>query len=389
MSPTTPSELTRAIAAIDDLIDMTMGAPFLTCGCDTGRIARMRTQSDNASINRLVRGLVPIGKALDPTDQDDFVQVIARVSERMRRAAHNVSAEEIARAMRVFSDVDWADAPARLVSQRIRQATALLPRPSRITRAVLPIITSRLGTVARRTRANLITALGLARVEPSFGRIDNRVLSHMTSSQALFVTDAMTGRNERWSAQARSIVRGGLEQGLGTDAISARLRSALGAPATLRRQANYWDVIATVFSNRARTFAHLSSLRDGGINEYTIEAIMDEATSIQCRLLHGKTFKVEQALARYTQVQQAPEPEAVRELMPWIRSRRVAGQNQLYVPRPGGAETIIADEVRTGAGRLDDPGTFRNVSPTDALASIGVLVPPFHAMCRTTIVANI
>lgn len=380
-TPTTPSE---AIRAIDDILDVVLGVEP-TCGCDSVRLRRMKASSNAATIRRTLQGLVPVEKALDPLDNADFLTIVARISERMRNAAHEFSADDISRAVRVFGNQDWRRLSTSGIRDRIVQAGALLPRPAQVAAAVMPTVRGRVRAVATAARSSALARLGFTGIGALFGRMDRRILTHLSGSQALYITDALTGRNERWSASARAIVEAGLEQGLSSAAISELLQDRLGPASVLGRQANYWDVIATVFSNRSRNFAHLTSMRDASITHYRIESVLDERTTPQCRFLHGHVFEVGQALQRYEDVATADDPQTVVHQMPWVRHRR----GELWIPQEDGTEVVLAEVTRNGAGVADDEGEYRNILSDAELAALGVSVPPFHALCRTTIVADL
>nr|WP_228565588.1 hypothetical protein [Myxococcus sp. AB036A] len=107
-----------------------------------------------------------------------------------------------------------------------------------------------------------------------------------------------------------------------------------------------------------------------------------------CRLLHGKTFSVADALQRFERVESLERPEDVKQELPWVRERLDAdtGRALLYVNR-GGQETRLAEVLRSAASTRDDVGEFRALASDRQLADAGVGFPPFHGLCRTTTLA--
>jgi hypothetical protein len=105
--------------------------------------------------------------------------------------------------------------------------------------------------------------------------------------------------------------------------------------------------------------------------------------SAVCRLMHGKTFELSAAIKRHLDVE-AGEPEAVKDLMPFVGHGKDDNGEFLYVKQEG-QRVRIANVDDSGVGRRDDTGKFSGVMSERDLAARGVLVPPFHGRCRTLI----
>ncbi len=111
----------------------------------------------------------------------------------------------------------------------------------------------------------------------------------------------------------------------------------------------YWNVVANAASSRAY---HTGVLRAGqliGKTTFTFVAVRDERTSEICRLMHGKVFTVDQGLDLMQRVAAAEDPEEVKAITPWLRINDV-----------------------------------RDLSASE-LAQAGIMIPPLHGNCRSTI----
>jgi len=155
---------------------------------------------------------------------------------------------------------------------------------------------------------------------------------------------------------------------------------------------SYWNVIAGVFVNRARTYGQLASYDEAGIQRFVFEAILDEVTTDQCATLHGRVFETAAGLDRYRQVEQSGDPESVIDLQPWIRVGKDpdTGNRIMFTQNRGGGRQFVGEIVQSRVGTLDSTGKQRNVVSSAALQNeIGAFMPPLHARCRSTIVADV
>jgi SPP1 gp7 family putative phage head morphogenesis protein len=213
--------------------------------------------------------------------------------------------------------------------------------------------------------------------------------AHVVASQGNFVRDEYGRRLGSLSEKARAIVASGLEQGLGRADIAGELeRAARGA--LVERSPFYWELVASSFIGQGRSFAQMSSYAEAGIQRYRIEAVLDERTTHICRYLHGKSFEVADALRRFERVETMEQPEDIKRELPWVREGRDAetGRTRLYVDG-GAGRRMIAEVSRSGTGIRDDPGEFRPLASDRGLADVGVGFPPFHALCRSTCLAQV
>lgn len=328
---------------------------------------------------------VDISKALDPSNPDDFVRIVANLSRSIMRSTRATEAEILRKAINEL-DVDWA---SMTPAQRGRVVAAANTALEAIPAQIMPVVEKRLEVSASRTIRGTRTSVQAtinSSLSTSLSLGDKEMVGHMTRNETLYITDEYARRRLAYSRQARAIVANGLEQGLGRDAIATTLHEVLGVKPGLRQSRNYWNVISAAFTNRTRTYGHLASYSQSGIERYLIEAVLDESTSEQCRFLHNKEFTVSKGLSLYSAAQELSNPEQIKELMPWPRTRRNEdGETDIFIRR-GGEDTTLATVTRSGMGEADDVGEHKNALPAETLDSLGVGLPPYHGLCRTTVV---
>lgn len=336
---------------------------------------------------------VNISKALNPLDPDDYLLISARLSRSLYGIAKPEQGKALRRAINAL-DVDWpnlSDPARQRVIEAARDSVAAIPK------RIIPPITrelevrgSRIVRGARKGTREQVSATIGARIGVDMALRDERIISYLSRSQGLFVTDSYVNRSEFFSAKARNIVAEGLEQGLGRDDISKMLRREIRDQLGPRRSRHYFNVISGVFTNRSRTYGQLISYQEAGIRRWIFDAVLDERTTPQCALLHGKSWTVSSSLDRINQMERSNDPQAVKDLMPWIRKgKNPDGSEFLFTQNREGVRRHIADIVRNRQGNRDDLGEYRNVVSNQVLADMGANTPPLHPLCRSTIIADV
>ena len=177
--------------------------------------------------------------------------------------------------------------------------------------------------------------------------------------------------------KARQIVAEGLESGLVRDDIARELERA--AQSTLAGKGSiYWDVVAGSFISRGRSFAQLSAYTEAGIDQYVIEAVLDEVTTEICRFLHGKTFSVSRGIALFEQVE--ANPDDIKTINPWVRMGKDEEDHPVLYVNRGETRTVIAQVERSGVGTLDDVGFFTRGLSERKLMDLNLGPPPYHGL---------
>jgi SPP1 gp7 family putative phage head morphogenesis protein len=329
---------------------------------------------------------LPLEKAISLGTPRDFDRAVALLAAQLRRAVGRSEVDAVREAMRVL-DVDWGGTTA---AERKRLVAAAMEAAGRATAIIPTRIQAPLGDTAEAvvtaTRRDGRRRQGLA-IGADLNGIDRRSIQHVVRSQGNFVRDEYGRRLDAFGEKARSVVAQGLERGLGRADIAAGLERAARA-ALVERAPFYWEVVASSFIGRGRSFAQMSSYAEAGIERYVVEALLDERTTHICRYLHGKTFSVSDALERFERVEQLERPEDLKRATPWVREHRDrdTGRLRLYVPSPTG-RIELAEVTRSGRGTRDDRGEFVSLAADDVLRDVGIGFPPYHGLCRTVVLA--
>ncbi|MCA9557956.1 MAG: head morphogenesis protein, partial [Myxococcales bacterium] len=303
----------------------------VTCATadDLHLVVRAREAADEI-LGRYLR--VRLRKAFDLGSARGFDKAVGKLGALLGATAADADDAAVRAALGAL-DVDWA---ATTAAQRRTLIGRALEAAGRRTAAVPGAVGTVFGDAATevvqatRDAARRGQGLGIA---ADFNALDKRIVRHLTSSQANFVRDEYGRRNEAFGERARQIVADGLEAGLGREDIARDLERA-ARDVIAGRGSFYWEVVAGSFVSRGRSFAQLSSYAEAGIDRYIIEAVLDERTTEICRFLDGKTFSVQTGLQTFDQVE--ANPDAVKELTPWVRDGVDAkGRQVMYVDRGG------------------------------------------------------
>jgi len=324
-----------------------------------------------------------VAKALDPLDHRDFLVIVQRLGRALAGVSRDAEAAAMRRALATL-DVDWPRLPPaardrviHAARQAVRGAAAqVLPRVDHVfeVESKQVVAASRRSTVHR---------FGL-HIGASTTSTDERIAGFVRRSESHFVRDQYGRRADELGQRARDIVAAGLERGLGRDDIVRDLSSALAA-STGRTKA-YWEVVATSFANRGRTYTQLAAFDEAGMERFRFEAILDQSTSNVCRFMHGREFGVSRAMQRFDDVEQATDPEHIVELQPWMQVGADDNGNQVLFYKRGGRRHLVAHVDESAVGQSDRVGRYSRAMTSDQLEASGVSVPPLHGRCRSTIV---
>ena len=344
-------------------------------------VIRQGREAADEILSRYLR--VDILKAYDMGSPRGFDRAVTYLAGQLRSRASASDQDAVLAAIQVL-DVDWKNTTAtqrrELISQSLNAAgrkTAIVSQKTQV------VFDDAADEVVQASRVTARRKHKLA-IAADFNALDKRIAGHLKTSQAAFVRDEYGRRSAVFSQKARDIVSRGLESGLGRADIARDLEAA--AQATLAGKGSfYWDVLAGSFISRGRSFATLSAFKEAGIERYAIEAVLDEATTDTCRFLHGKVFSVKSGIDLFKRAE--AKPDELKNIAPWVRTDRDGeGHQHLFVKR-NDQRTSIATIQSSGAGIKDDRGTFSNSVDEKSLESLGVSVPPFHGLCRSTLIS--
>lgn len=330
--------------------------------------------------------LTPLEKGLDLGTRKGFDRAVALFAAELSRISGEADANAVREVASVI-DIDWRDTTPeqrrRLIARAVRAAGKVLAPV--VTMIKVPFARTA-ESVVEATRRDSRQRQRLA-ISADFNAIDRRIIQYVARSQGSFVRDEYGRRLEGFSQRARAVVAAGLEEGIASSDIVHDLELASYDQLVSRSQA-YWNLIASSFVGQGRAFAQVSSYAEADVETYVVEAVLDEVTTPVCRFMHGKTFSVSQALARFDAVEQMDQPEDIKRLMPWIRvgTDKTSGRALLYVNGAKG-RTPLAGVLSSGVGNRDDRGRFRTLAAGNSLGDVGIGMPPFHGNCRSTILA--
>ena len=342
---------------------------------DAGRVA-------DSILGRYLR--IPVRKSMDLGTAKGFDRAVVSMAAKLRIVASGNEADAVRAAVSVL-DVDWR---ATTAAQRRTLIAGALEAAGLRARGVPKAVTAVFGPAADEvvgaTRDHARRAHGLA-IGADFNALDRRIVKHLVKSQANFVRNEYGKRVDGLGEQARRIVAEGLDAGLGRDDIATELERA-AKKALVQRSAFYWEVVAGSFIANGRSYANISSFAEAGIERYVIEATLDESTTETCRFLHGKAFSVGGALRRFDRMEALDKPEDIKSEQPWVREATDAetGRKVLYVTK-GDTRIPITEVMRSAVGTKDDVGEFARGKGERELMDLGLSFPPYHGLCRTTV----
>jgi hypothetical protein len=115
------------------------------------------------------------------------------------------------------------------------------------------------------------------------------------------------------------------------------------------------DVGANLTTSRLVSYGFLSQASAVGETTYQITEVLDEKICPFCEMMHGKKFEVDPAMTKMETILQEEDPEALKALAPWPK--------------------ITKENMKTYKGMSND-----------TLKNNGWDVPPYHPLCRGTLV---
>lgn len=206
----------------------------------------------------------------------------------------------------------------------------------------------------KRVNSTLLLTSDLFSVE------DQKAIKFLAKPNTLFIRDNFKNNVTKL---ATSIVSNELEDLGGARKFTGKvLAERLD---NLMESRRYWNVFAAAALNNARTLSNLRSFEEAGVIEYEIVAMMDEKTTNICRGLNQRRFKVSDGSSTFNQIIEAESPDDFKDASPWINQNK-SGQ---YFKQ--GGEKIELDTSKAS---------------NKFLISHGLVFPPFHGNCRTTII---
>ena len=205
---------------------------------------------------------------------------------------------------------------------------------------------------------------------PAFNVQNQGALKGLANQQRLFIYKQY---DENISQQvSKAMIDNMAEQGGSAAQVARSLARDVGG-AFVSADEEYLKIVATNNMNTARSYSALSSYWEVGIVRYSILVVDDERTSQVCKNLIGKTFEVQKALQVYDNMMKAQTYDEMVASRPFLQDEMKNGQ-------PTGAMFI-----KQGQEKI----YFDQDTMASDLAKFGIMFPPFHHRCRTTIIADV
>ena len=197
----------------------------------------------------------------------------------------------------------------------------------------------------RRAKKEVLTAHSLDLI---WEEIDQKATAWLADHHMYWVGNYY---DKHLSGALAAHVTEGMKAGLGRTAIGEELQTFFkDYPGVQNKPLSYWRGFAANGMNRTRQFGLIQSWQDVGVTELEILAVMDERTSDICRELNGNIIPVSRCAGQRDQLMAAENPEDVKTIAPWPTLESI-----------------------------------QNVG-TNNIMNQGVVTPPYHFNCRTTLV---
>lgn len=327
---------------------------------------------------------IELAKADDPRTRRGFRAAVASLYRALRRRMAPDEREAEEKAIEDL-DRDWAKTSGPARAKVIdRAASRIAALGNALAPKLREIWHRHIARIIRATRRAIATAFN-AEISLTATAFDQRLVNWIVGSQTNFITNEYGRRAVALSRRARRIVADGIKAGMFRDDLTRKLARDVKLTVTGRSQW-YYDVSSRIYINRGRTLSSLSSYQDAGFDRYEISATMDARTSDICRLLHGKTFTVASGLKQFEEMSELDNPEGIRDLAPFVVNGLDNDGNEALIFRRNGQRRVLARVIQSGVGEPGERGRFADVLSDDALRANGIIGPPFHGSCRSTIV---
>ena len=196
-----------------------------------------------------------------------------------------------------------------------------------------------------------IVAAAAADIAEVWQDVDNQVTAWLGEHHMYWVRNYY---DKHLSDALAKHVTAGMSEGLGRSAIGDSLAEFFtDYPGVGHQPLSYWRGFAANGMNRTRQFGMTQAWQDIGVSELVVMAVMDERTSPICREMDGRIIPVQRCADQRDLLVAAEDPEDVKTIAPWLSKKQL--------------------------GELTGKST-------KAFMNQGVVTPPYHFHCRTTLV---
>lgn len=257
------------------------------------------------------------------------------------------------------------------INQFIRALGIKLSAP--LSREQQQVIKGRIRQIWRSAKQLTSRSVG---VKFSFTQRDRRAITAINRQQVFWVNNFYSDHlSDRIRAVSNDVL---LQQGLGRREAGKALRQALQqefglkpggkSPFALEVPARYagnpdlyFEGVASTSSHQARTFGKMTAFDQAEVKAFRLVNPDDERTGVICQQMSGQEFTVASGVKQMNDVLGAKDPADVKNIAPWLSGQQIKD---------------ALDGAKTGSRQA-----------TARLENAKIILPPFHAFCRTEPVA--
>jgi len=299
--------------------------------------------------------------------EDGFIQEILRESRLIQRqVGQALNSRAVRDGLLASTNINWRGVSLSQRRDAVKAMSNLMAGlPSMFSPSVRGILDTNTNRIVDDVHQKLGARHKVFGVDPVFALKNKQAIAAINDSTSIFFSPEYERQAGRFRARSQDVMQRGLSEGLGSREIGAQLRTEFRNTAINR---NYWDTVAAVHVNRARSFSAAATYASNGVTQFEVVAVMDKRTTEVCRMLDGTILSVESALNAFDSMEAAEDLDGVKAATPFMQVR-------------GGT---ISNQHGTIATRAQGGG-WNRVSPAGMNAK-GVNMPPFHMRCRTTVV---
>lgn len=323
---------------------------------------------------------VDVYKALDPLDQVDFLKLEARAVRSIQKAFKDLTKQENEYLKQLISRID-PEVPATIEEFVNFSKITLDSLPGKAASKLSPILTDIVLEMYMATRASKINDLFNKEILTTKGKInrfgtrDEQVVEMMNRNNRIFINEGVRATIDRFEVRSKKILSNALEQGVPRKQLAKQMNVAFGS--TVNNE-HYWNIVGSSYVNRSRNWANLEVFNELDIEEYEILAVLDERTSSVCRAMNGKRFSVQKQIKMLERATEAESLDEFTKKVPWLSTKKKEdGIIEVGIRRPRSFVTVLS-------GKTLESAQF--VKPVKDLQGLGFGLPPFHGLCRTTVI---
>ncbi len=315
-----------------------------------------------------------------PSDELDAKKVSRWLSGSLRHHAREAGQKAVNRFLDNL-DLDYKKMSGRQLDKALNRAAKHLQIMvgDQFTKRWSAQITVAVKDAMRKTKTAMKNGF-LPSVQTALRKPEHRAADGIGTMHGFFVRDRFGKVNSAMTLQAKRIVNEGLRAGLGNAEIARSLRTGIKNLYEMR-SAQYAEVVSNVAVQRARSGAQLFAYVDAGVEIIQVEAVLDERTTEQCRLMDGQILSVRDCKEVMARGMRVKNPEDIARVNPFMDVRRDKSDNRRYIKTRNGER--VGEIIRGGRGTKNNRGTMKQMMGGKGFKAAGIGMPPYHFRCRT------